>query len=138
MYRYYMEKTTIIEKMLERDPKSVAWFTKLKTRGHVDLGHGVRSRNDDGATARHGLEQHQPEGVGAAGKDEHVGALVIGGQLHAAFHADEPGVWFAGGSPQGLFTTANFPGAAATNLSAAQNLYALLTGRVSSIAAIRI
>ena len=38
-----------------------------------------------------------------------------------------------GDPAQGLFTTANFPGAAATNLSAAQNLYALLTGRVSSI-----
>lgn len=25
MYRYYMEKTTIIEKMLERDPKSESW-----------------------------------------------------------------------------------------------------------------
>ncbi|HTS31375.1 MAG TPA: TonB-dependent receptor [Bryobacteraceae bacterium] len=32
-----------------------------------------------------------------------------------------------------LFTTANFPGATATNLSDAGNLYALLTGRVASI-----
>lgn len=35
----------------------------------------------------------------------------------------------------GMFNTANFPGAASTNLTAAQNLYALLTGRVSAIAA---
>lgn len=34
-----------------------------------------------------------------------------------------------------LFTTANFPGASTANLTAASNLYALLTGRVSSIAA---
>jgi hypothetical protein len=33
-----------------------------------------------------------------------------------------------------MFNTANFPGAASTNLTAAQNLYALLVGRVSSIA----
>ena len=32
-----------------------------------------------------------------------------------------------------LFTTTNFPGASATNLSDAGNLYALLTGRVSNI-----
>jgi hypothetical protein len=32
-----------------------------------------------------------------------------------------------------LFTTANFPGASSTNLTAARRLYALLTGRVSSI-----
>ncbi|MBZ5620146.1 MAG: TonB-dependent receptor [Acidobacteriia bacterium] len=32
-----------------------------------------------------------------------------------------------------IFTTANFPGATSTNLSDAGNLYALLTGRVSSI-----
>jgi hypothetical protein len=38
-----------------------------------------------------------------------------------------------GDPAQALFTTANFPGAAATNLTAAQNLYALLTGRVASI-----
>jgi hypothetical protein len=33
----------------------------------------------------------------------------------------------------GLFTTANFPGASNTNLTAARRLYALLTGRVSRI-----
>jgi hypothetical protein len=33
----------------------------------------------------------------------------------------------------GLFNTTNFPGASANNLTAARNLYALLTGRVSSI-----
>ncbi len=33
----------------------------------------------------------------------------------------------------GIFTTGNFPGATATNLSDAASLYALLTGRVSSI-----
>jgi hypothetical protein len=33
----------------------------------------------------------------------------------------------------GMFTTANFPGASTNNLSAAQGLYALLTGHVSSI-----
>ncbi|MEW5982627.1 MAG: TonB-dependent receptor [Acidobacteriota bacterium] len=32
-----------------------------------------------------------------------------------------------------MFNTTNFPGAASTNLTAAQNLYALLTGRVSQI-----
>ena len=40
-----------------------------------------------------------------------------------------------GRSGAGLFTGAlapNFPGATATNLTAAQNLYALLTGRVST------
>ena len=34
-----------------------------------------------------------------------------------------------------LFTTANFPGASSTQLTAAQNLFALLTGRVNTIAA---
>ncbi len=34
-----------------------------------------------------------------------------------------------------MFTTANFPGASAANLTAAQNIYAVLTGRVVSIAA---
>jgi hypothetical protein len=34
-----------------------------------------------------------------------------------------------------LFTVANFPGASTANLTAASNLYALLTGRVSQIAA---
>ena len=33
----------------------------------------------------------------------------------------------------GLFTTANFPGASSANLTEARNIYALLTGRVSSI-----
>ncbi len=33
----------------------------------------------------------------------------------------------------GMFTTANFPGASAANLTAARQLYAVLTGRVSSI-----
>jgi hypothetical protein len=33
----------------------------------------------------------------------------------------------------GMFSSANFPGASSTNLTAARNLYALLTGRVSSI-----
>src|SRR5206468_12532590 len=33
----------------------------------------------------------------------------------------------------GLFTAANFPGASSANITAAQNLYALLTGRVSAI-----
>ncbi|MEW5982628.1 MAG: carboxypeptidase regulatory-like domain-containing protein [Acidobacteriota bacterium] len=33
-----------------------------------------------------------------------------------------------------MFNSTNFPGAASTNLTAAQNLYALLTGRVSQIA----
>lgn len=33
----------------------------------------------------------------------------------------------------GMFTTANFPGASAAQLTAAQNYYALLTGRVSSL-----
>jgi hypothetical protein len=39
----------------------------------------------------------------------------------------------SGDPAQGMFTSANFPGASATNLSAAQNLYALLSGRVSQI-----
>ena len=34
-----------------------------------------------------------------------------------------------------MFTTANFPGASGTDLTNAQNLYAILTGRVSQIAA---
>ncbi len=34
-----------------------------------------------------------------------------------------------------MFTAANFPGASAANLTAAQNIYAVLTGRVTSIAA---
>lgn len=34
-----------------------------------------------------------------------------------------------------MFTTANFPGASNANLTAARNLYAVLTGRVTSIAA---
>jgi hypothetical protein len=38
-----------------------------------------------------------------------------------------------GDPAQALFTAANFPGASAANLTAAQNLYALLTGRVSAI-----
>jgi hypothetical protein len=33
----------------------------------------------------------------------------------------------------GLFTTANFPGASSTNITAARRLYAMLTGRVSRI-----
>jgi outer membrane receptor protein involved in Fe transport len=33
----------------------------------------------------------------------------------------------------GLFSTANFPGASATNLADARSLYGLLTGRVTSI-----
>lgn len=33
----------------------------------------------------------------------------------------------------GMFTTANFPGASAAQLTAAQNMYALLTGRVNSL-----
>ena len=32
-----------------------------------------------------------------------------------------------------MFTPANFPGASAADLTRAQNLYALLTGRVSSV-----
>ncbi|HJR59853.1 MAG TPA: carboxypeptidase regulatory-like domain-containing protein [Vicinamibacterales bacterium] len=39
----------------------------------------------------------------------------------------------SGDPAQGLFTAANFQGASAANLTAAQNLYALLTGRVSAI-----
>ncbi len=35
----------------------------------------------------------------------------------------------------GLFTTANFPGASSAQLTAARNLYALLTGRVTTITA---
>ena len=38
-----------------------------------------------------------------------------------------------GDPARGLFTTANFPGASNDNLTAARRLYALLTGRVSSI-----
>src|SRR5439155_14677556 len=34
----------------------------------------------------------------------------------------------------GLFTTANFPGASATDLTNATNLYAMLTGRVTNVA----
>ena len=42
----------------------------------------------------------------------------------------------AQGDPaQGMFTTANLPGASQAQLSAAQSLYALLTGRVSQITA---
>ena len=40
-----------------------------------------------------------------------------------------------GDPAQSLFTGANFPGASSGQLSAAQNLYAFLTGRVSSIGA---
>jgi hypothetical protein len=36
-------------------------------------------------------------------------------------------------SANAMFTAANFPGAAATDLTNAQNLYALLTGRISSL-----
>ncbi|MFN8002639.1 MAG: hypothetical protein U0X75_16660 [Acidobacteriota bacterium] len=35
----------------------------------------------------------------------------------------------------GLFTTANFPGASATDLTNARNLYAVLTGRVTQVGA---
>jgi hypothetical protein len=42
----------------------------------------------------------------------------------------------ATGDPaQGMFTTANFPGASAAQLGQAQSLYALITGRVSQIGA---
>jgi hypothetical protein len=42
----------------------------------------------------------------------------------------------ANGDPaQGMFTTANLPGASAAQLSQAQSLYALMTGRVTQIAA---
>ena len=41
---------------------------------------------------------------------------------------------FASGDPAAaMFTTANFPGASGTNLTEAQNLYAVLTGRVTAI-----
>ena len=40
----------------------------------------------------------------------------------------------SGDPTQGLFTTANLPGASGTDLTNAQNLYAMLTGRISSIA----
>jgi hypothetical protein len=40
-----------------------------------------------------------------------------------------------GDPAEGLFTTANFPGASSTNLTNARALYAILTGRVSSITA---
>ncbi len=36
----------------------------------------------------------------------------------------------------GMFTTANFPGASSANLTAAQNFYALLTGRVNSLSGV--
>ena len=40
----------------------------------------------------------------------------------------------ASGDPaDAMFTTANFPGASSTDLTAAKTLYAILTGRVSSI-----
>ena len=41
----------------------------------------------------------------------------------------------ANGDPaSGLFTGANFPGASAAQLAAAQSLYAIMTGRVTSVA----
>jgi hypothetical protein len=40
----------------------------------------------------------------------------------------------ASGDPAiGMFTTTNFPGASSTNLSDAQNIYAVLTGRVTAV-----
>ncbi|MGH9329203.1 MAG: hypothetical protein ACRD09_02070, partial [Vicinamibacterales bacterium] len=41
----------------------------------------------------------------------------------------------SGDPADGMFTTANFPGASNTNLTDARNLYAMLTGRVSTIGA---
>jgi hypothetical protein len=48
-------------------------------------------------------------------------------QINFAIEASDPA--------SAMFTTANFPGASAANLSAAQGLYNILTGRVSSITA---
>jgi carboxypeptidase family protein len=39
----------------------------------------------------------------------------------------------AGDPATGMFSAANFPGASATDITQAQNLYAILTGRISSI-----
>jgi len=69
--------------------------------------------------------------------------LSFGGQLTQAglFINDQtvvPSIGFgiASGDPSaGMFTTANFPGASSTNLSGAQNLYAVLTGRVTAVTA---
>jgi hypothetical protein len=47
-----------------------------------------------------------------------------------------PGITFgiiAGDPALSMFTTANFPGASTTQLTAAQNIYAVLTGRVTAI-----
>jgi hypothetical protein len=43
------------------------------------------------------------------------------------------GMTTSGDPADGMFTTANFPGASSTDLTNAKNLYAVLTGRVSSI-----
>ncbi|MEX2663598.1 MAG: carboxypeptidase-like regulatory domain-containing protein, partial [Vicinamibacterales bacterium] len=55
------------------------------------------------------------------------------------FRATVPTILFdlvAGDPALGMFTTANFPGASGTQLSAAENMYALLTGRVSQLSGV--
>jgi len=68
-------------------------------------------------------------------------SMTFGGQLTQA------GLWIqdsvvtpslnfgviAGDPALGMFTTANFPGASTTQLTAAQNIYAVLTGRITAI-----
>ncbi len=71
-------------------------------------------------------------------------SLSFGGQftqLNLTLHSRPglvPGIGFtfnANDPAAGMFTTANFQGASAANLTAAQNIYAVLTGRVTSITA---
>ncbi len=71
-------------------------------------------------------------------------SMTFGGQLtqlDLTLHSRPglvPGIGFsvnANDPAAGLFVAANFPGASGTQITAAQNLYAVLTGRVTSITA---
>lgn len=75
--------------------------------------HGSHSLSFGGSFTRYRLDPHQ---------DFPVAGIQFGVQ---------PGVDPA----DGMFTTANFPGAAASDLTSARNLYGFLTGRVTAITA---
>ena len=67
-----------------------------------------------------------------------IGASFTQINLNYANHYAAPTVSFgvdANDPANSLFTTANFPGAASSDLTNARNLYALLTGRVTQISA---
>jgi hypothetical protein len=59
---------------------------------------------------------------------------ISGFNLNRDYTVPTISIGIASGDPAAaMFTTANFPGASSTNLSDAQNLYAVLTGRVTAI-----